>query len=863
MGTNSKASHQAYIAEPTSSSEDPEPYAQPPAPELPDTYLKLLYTAYGDGEGEGYIDPDEDPVGWYKAFAAASAEALEQAAEMDFFAEDDDVMYTPMVKALTAKALGQLTPGQLQQIAEAEGFEHAALVGLSGSVSHPLVHWLDPSYPAENPSKTHIQDVANARYQELAAGGEINGMTLAALHALEGKQAPSAAVTAADLISAQAALMEAALAYNKVKNTGPYAPKTPDTEAAKGAALLALIDAENALADASGPEVDAVLPVALAAARHQVDTAIEGTNFAGLYGGSLQVKNGQAFMARLAEHPEAGEGASLLSWQNQVQLLRHSTSAEARAKLEAMAGERVELAQKLAADRAAFTAVYDPDTSTFHLSADPVELANGVATLGQAASDYYDTAQSSKALSVHAGTDPAAVEKIAPGALAKMPTAQDLTTSFRAYAKTHKMAVLRFAATAAGLEHAESATRAQLQNYLAAGWDASLGKEKIAKAVSLVHQANNPAPATSTPTDLTSAPAASAASTPASSTATPTAIPDPAKPATATPTAAASPLTASTIKAAAAPASPFGRAKANLVAALAQHGAAHADVPARLPTSDFTAISFGPANTANLGGSHTKHLHSGSDGGTWLVKPDTTGGKWRASAESGGSAGYAAGGLLAIPVYAGTVDGKLSSVQPLLKGATAFSSTPSSWSQPEVDHVVRTAVGAWMIGDHDGKPDNLLRTAGGGLLPCDYGAAFKYYGSDKLALSYTPLTTTAFQTAIHAHKNGSLGAGVAVNPLVAHAAIKAYEQIPDAQWRTLLHDTAHQGAAGNAPWVSGMRERAAGNLGIPASQVSTAQVAEAFLDHAVERKSQLRATFADFFIKHGLGAGSLLKNLGS
>lgn len=840
MGTNSKASHHAYITEPTAPGGTPEtPEVAAEEPQLPASYLQALYLAYGDGDGDGYIDPQTDPVGWYQAFAPAAAAALEDATEWDAVGQDGDTPLTPMVKALTSKALGQLTPEQLAQIAEAEGFEHPALVGLSGSATSPLVHWLDPAYPPDIPSKNHIQDVANARYQELAAGGTVGGMTLADLHALEGHPSTAdAAPSGFDLAAAQSTLNDAVTAYEQIKTpaTAHYV-MTTDSESAKAAALLAMIDAENALAHGSDPDT-------AAAAAHQVNKAIEGTVVAGLGFGSKPYA--QAFVQTLAEHPEAIDGAGLLGWQGQVQLLRHSTSPETRAKLEAMASQRIETAKKLGADQAAFAALYDPQSATFHLPSDPHQLAGAVAQLGQAASDYHHTASKSKVLNPIFGTDPAAVEKIAPGALTPMPSAVELSTNFRAYAKTQPISALRTAAEAAGLEHAKSATRAQLQNYLAASWDSAIDKDKIASAVAFKAKlASTPMPS-ATPGG-SALPGTSTAAPPIPSSAT--SAPGPAHT-----------LTSSTIKAAAAPASPFGKSKANLVAALAQVGAAHADVPTRLPKDDFAQLAFGPGSAANLGGSHTKALHTGSDGATWLVKPDTTPGKWRASAEAGGSAGFAAGGLLAIPVYAGHVDGQLSSVQPLLKGATPFPSSPSSWSQADVDHVVRTAVGAWMVGDHDGKPDNLLRTANGGLLPCDYGAAFKSYGSDKLSLNYEPLTTTAFQSAVTAHKHGGLGTGVAVNPLAAHAAIKAYEKIPDTQWRTLLHETAHQGAAGSAPWVGAMRERAASTHALPATEVTTSQIAEAFLDHAVERKGQLRATFADFFTDNGLAAGSLLKN---
>ncbi|MCI0689948.1 MAG: hypothetical protein L0Y54_22325 [Sporichthyaceae bacterium] len=56
-----------------------------------------------------------------------------------------------------------------------------------------------------------------------------------------------------------------------------------------------------------------------------------------------------------------------------------------------------------------------------------------------------------------------------------------------------------------------------------------------------------------------------------------------------------------------------------------------------------------------------------------------------------------------------------------------------------------------------------------------------------------------------------------------------------------------------------MRARAAATHGVPAAAVSPTQIAEAFLDHACERKNTLRQAFAGFFTSHlGLPTGHSL-----
>jgi len=277
VGTNSKSSHQAYVTEPAGAA-DGEAGAPP---EPPPSYQNALYLALGQGEGEGYIDPEQDPVGWYEAFAAAATQAMADAQWLDAQYGTD---YVPMVKALTVQVLGDLSPEQLREIAAADGFEHPALVGMKNSAVHPLVHWLDPAYPAGIASKNKIQAVAQTRYDELAAGGTVGGMTLADLQAIEGaaKPAPPTASgaaqvgAAADVFTALGAIHEAVAAYEKVKGYhGAHSQASP--EAGKAQALLALINAENTLVDAAAADLAASIPGidgVLASAKKSVDTAV-------------------------------------------------------------------------------------------------------------------------------------------------------------------------------------------------------------------------------------------------------------------------------------------------------------------------------------------------------------------------------------------------------------------------------------------------------------------------------------------------------------------------------------------------------------------------------------------------------------
>jgi hypothetical protein len=321
------------------------------------------------------------------------------------------------------------------------------------------------------------------------------------------------------------------------------------------------------------------------------------------------------------------------------------------------------------------------------------------------------------------------------------------------------------------------------------------------------------------------------------------------------------------IAAAGAPTS-FATKHNDLIAALQHAQATASDLPERIDPATVASWGFGPGSAAGLGGVHTKSVHAAPDGSTWMFKPDKTAGGARAHVEAAASAAFDAGGVPSVPVYATEINGQQGSIQPLLKGANDLSPTPSSWSQADVDAMVRAHVASWLVGDHDGHSANMLRTASGGLVPIDQGQSFKFYGSDKLSLDYHPnsahgTSPPVYQAAYKAHLAGTLASGVKINPAAAHPVIKKYEQIPNATWRAMLTSTAHEGAKNNLHWVPVMRERAAASLGIPANKVTHQQIAEAFLDHACERKKTLRQDFADFFTSQvKVPTGALLRHRG-
>jgi hypothetical protein len=810
MGTGAKSGHQAYDVAPTAGTSPAggggAPGPEGPAFDLPDTLAQVQAVT-------GQSDTDlADTYEQLAKLATGSFETFGTAMNGEHSAALSDVH--EQAHAQTLAWLQQLTPEQLQQLAAANGFTHPELVGLSGKQPHPLVHVLDPFYPDGIASKVKIQDVANARYAALAAGETINGLTLADLH-------PPAPTVPADgqwtaTVSEVAGLQaQIATTLADVAIAPKHGALDYDTATALDTGFAELIALENKLATAVCPDDPQALATAQAAAAHSITQALEhGTLKPGV---ALQLRQDLATGGTLTS-AEAG----VLSTGQIIAVARPGTSADERAQLLQLAGDR---AGQLAAHKTLteqhaqlIGKTFSPSDQDHWASLDPATLS----TLATLTGELHSTEQGIKGWANH---------KFVPVTSGEYSSvwAEAYTQHFRQWAKTQPLAALRQSASELGLEHAGKASRAQVQNFIAGQWDPALSQHELQAAVTTKATAPPPAPA---------APAAAA---PAGS----WTVADLAKPAATAPGAAVKKPagTAPVIV----KGSGWAAEHANLISALKHAAASTSGLPARLDNKAVAAWDFGKGQHAgHLGGTHAKSLHTGPDGNPWMFKNDSSGGA-RAAAEADAAAVFAAGGLPAVPVYRATVGGKTGSVQPLVTQASHFPATPSSWSQADVDAIVRYHVGAWATSNHDGHEENLLRTPAGGMLAIDLGQAGKFCDRDKLSLSYNPVGNTVTHTLYNAHLNGSLAPGVTVNPAAAHPVLAAYEKIPDAQWRSMLHDTAYSGAKAGVSWTSGMRKRAAKTHGIAVDKVSDAQVAEAFLDAAVERKSGLRKSFAAFY----------------
>ncbi|MHC3392468.1 hypothetical protein [Streptomyces sp. A 4/2] len=891
MGTNSKSSHSSYAIAPAGAPETAEGSeelglaAAPAEPELSDGLVKattdlmvamdnLDALAVGNGVATGnYPELPDDPVERYDIFAdqiMAAREAIEKLKEEG--ASEEEVK--AQLDALRAQSLAYLTaldPEELQQIAAAKGFEHPALVGLSGKGQHPLVHWLDPYYNDDIPSKQKIQAAAQTRYAQLAAGQTVGGMTLADLQQIEGTSgAPDAP---AGTWAATPDQFNAAVdAWNQASHEAAYAKGVLDSDKLKN-----LLDAEKQVLTAHSPDTPG-----LETKKNEIQVWT---------GDPLAVaKINQSTVMPLVQEALASGDMSLTEAQHLkpvelVGLLRTGTPEAEKEALKATAQARKD--QLKALDNA--LDVHQGGKQDIHteltlpdLAGSP-EAAAQVASWAKSSGELHTLQQEAQGWIHETLQSPVDIGFANPALLnTHQVDPKALTTEFNAWAKNQKVGDLRAVAGELGMPDPGKANRAQLQGYIAASFNPALDKDAINAKVQATVAKKQAAAAAKAASPLASDEAVNALKSKlASSTGTASSPPAVAAGAAgsggltqeskveAAIKMGASPVQAQKLAqaAAAGPAKPIPKAPKKpaapgsfngkvqaLIAGLQQVKATAQDVPARIDSDVVGSWAFGAGTPANLGGTYSKSLHAAPDGSSWLFKADHNGGVI-AHSEAAASHALSLGGVPAVPVYVKEVGGKVGSVQPMLKGASHFASDPHKWSQSDVDSIVRSHVGSWIVGDHDGHPANVLRTASGGLVQIDRGQAFKHWGSDKLSLGYAPSGGGSYdpvhQKLYSAALGGGLADGVKVNHAVVQPVIKNFEAIPDSQWRSMLHSTAYEGAkAGSGVhWVPAMRKQAAKKHGIAAAKVSTEQIAEAFLDHAVERKQNLRKAFAEFFVK--------------
>lgn len=834
MGSGGSKSHESFAVAPGATLAPPaDPPTDEPPPDLAGAPPQLIAALDALGAA-AELDPDTAHTVGFHTLKDACAQARQQLADSVADGAVDEQTAAAAeseIKAATTGFLSALPPQALVDLAAEDGFAHPHLVGFSDTPGHPLVHYLDPAYPSDITSKAAIAAKAEERYAMLAAGQSVHGLTLNEVTALEAHlptQQPSTGggqpISAGQALSVSAQVTAAATELGATHWTAHHQPDP--------AAVTTLLAAENALATATCPDAAEGLSAAQAAARGQVDAVLAKVPITTVH--------------KALADPELASGLAAnthyLAARDQLALARANLDPATRTHLETQAATRGEQVSTLQQATAAFVPA---QSDTLGNPIDPAALPGFATTAG-------DAFTAAKAITPwkHQAFDPASSGVPTELAGQELGSPDALTAQFTAWSKQQKLADLRYAAAELGLADAPSANRAQITKYIAGSWESSLHQPTIQGQVSKKAAPVNPVTAM-----LNSGPATPGGHTAAASPSTPS--PSTATAAGATTGTVAAPPSAATWMA----------QHQRLVDALKHHQASASALPGRHDLAAVESWTFTPsASAASLGGVHTKSYVTGPDGSSWMFKPDTSAGGARAHAESAAARVYHAVGIPAVDVHVASIAGKTGSVQPLLPGAGQLPASAASWTQGDVDAIVRYHVAAWAVGDHDGGPANVLRTGSGGLVPCDAGQAFKFYGRDKLSADYNPNAghgspKAVFHQAYAAAASHGLAAGVAIRPEAAAGVLAAFEALPDTQYRAMLHTTAHEGAKHNVHWAAPMRKAAAKKHGLAAEKVTTAQIAEQFLDHAVARKHTLRSEFVSFFTGLGHAGAAKLNNL--
>lgn len=786
MGSGKSKDHESFTVAPA---DDEMPAATPAAIEPVTASDQELFDHYPGDEAIGPITGAAGFGEMSNAVAAAQAEleaANNQPAEQQIPQLADES--NKAIHAASKNWLDGKSKAELDEMAAAAEFPHPEMV------SHKaLSGWLDPSYPADADYKAKIAAKSVERYNHAVAAGQVVPPPVLGVPEGHWKATP------AEVLESQSAFLAAADNHGNSTNSAE--------------ALHALIDAENKLATAHCPELGDALPASKAQAKELVDARVEKG-----YAGNQLVNSA-------IEDGTLPGNADLLSRSEALKLMRESTPGEEKAALGQLISERTAKIDEKNAAQAKLSELCGG--GPFTNKPLPFKSAADVIAYNNAAQSIVSVQQDGK--SWNCVSSP-----YTPGSKIGYPTSPEVfAQGLRHGAKSLSMDQLRAAATMEGLKDTKGASRAELQNWLIGQWHPSVQADTIAAAIAAKKaQKKTPSvvPPAATPISTPSS-SSSSSSSPAATPAVAYASSSPA-PGTVTPL---SPTAGS---------GKWFRKQQQMVEALKHQTASLADAPPRPPAADVAAWQFSAGPSMHLGGAHTKQVLTAPDGSLWMFKKAAD--NYRSLSESGASGILNRAGIPTVPVYPRTHNGQNGTVQPLIKGATTFPSDPGKWSQGDVDAIVRYHAAAWLVGDHDAKADNVLRTPSGGVVPCDHGQAFKFWGQDKLSNDYHPSATTVWNTLYDASNNGKLAPGVKVRPAAALPVIKSIEAIPDSEFRAMLEPSAKTGAAGgsDASWRPVFEKRAAAKHG---KTPTTQQVADEFIAYGTKRKNTLRQEFTKFF----------------
>ena len=227
----------------------------------------------------------------------------------------------------------------------------------------------------------------------------------------------------------------------------------------------------------------------------------------------------------------------------------------------------------------------------------------------------------------------------------------------------------------------------------------------------------------------------------------------------------------------------------------------------------------------DLGGVHPKAVYADLEGNEWLFKP--MGRAADAFLADADEMTYRVSRLVdsnAVEVRRVMLNGQVGTIQRIQRGLQAQKNYDgmdvSTIAEPELAQLLQHQVLDWLLSNHDSHSANFLRLTDGTVTAIDRAQAFKYFGRDKLSISYNPNNLPEHPTTLYNAIFAKVKAkGMTVDPRHTLAAIERIEAIDDNEYLDLL-----RAYAGGRPGDS-----------------------EAFLQAALARKQSLREDFEAFY----------------
>ncbi len=242
------------------------------------------------------------------------------------------------------------------------------------------------------------------------------------------------------------------------------------------------------------------------------------------------------------------------------------------------------------------------------------------------------------------------------------------------------------------------------------------------------------------------------------------------------------------------------------------HEAAAAAAPGSLAALSHAAVPKPSELTfeksgKEMGGAGEKDVYKDATGQEWLFKAATVKGTQEPKP-------YAVDAQVAfsevagevkdhVPVAAATMKGKLGTLQPILSLASPTDLAhvePSKLSSREKLDVAQEHVLDWVMSQHDTHGGNLLRTSDGRVVGVDKEQGFRFFGKDKLSVSYAPNSDLYGEKPPYYNRfwEGVRDGSVKFDPHALGPTIAKVEAIPSERFAAIMRPYAESAGKGEA-----------------------------------------------------------------